>query len=164
MPPQWVDLDSEGSLLKYVVQKTQTLGRNRKWFPGTCWPQSCWVSLGVGENLTSSMGWFLEGRAGFYGETRRIGWQRVLATWESHLLPLPGVSFVLVQELLMQHQLSPAALPWQGICVCLAGQHHSSARSGQALLAVKSPGIARQKCRLHSASPADVKITWKTSS
>lgn len=30
VPPQWVDLDYKGSLLKYVVQEIQTLGRNRK--------------------------------------------------------------------------------------------------------------------------------------
>lgn len=85
------------------------------------------------------------------------------ASW-GEKAPLPGVSFVLVQELLMQHTSSHIPLPWQGLCARLAGEHHSSSRSGQALLAVKSLGIACRKCRMYSVSPADVKITCETRS
>lgn len=122
------------------------------------------------------MGCLLEGRAGFYGEAQEDWvadppWERVLATQESHLLPegkkLLCLEFLLYWCKSFSCSIPALTYPFPGrgsAHACLAGEHHSSSRSGQALLAVKSLGIACRKCRMYSVSPADVKITCETRS
>lgn len=169
MPPRWPDLDSRRCLLKCVVQEIRPLGRNRKWFPGSALTSEPLGKPGQGWGHRFLCGlpfgrkswWNLGGLGATSSLAKGPACRGEMLAFQGGKIPLPGVSYRLMQELLMQQSGSHLPFPRWGLCPCLAGEYHGSACPSQALLAVKSPGISRPKRRMYSVSPTDVKIHVK---